>query len=587
MKSLYAFILLTLLATTAALASPVGSVYQAGITWYDLQHNVTQGRSIGVDATGNVHVAWTHMGSPNPSTRHIRYNVWNPTTELMQFSGGVQVDGSARAGFTTLGVTADGFAIPAFHQFGPPVNPQLTGAVDFMPRTGAFIASTPPYLIENEAEINCIWPKIALDNNNTMHVVSVFSAIGDFYYSRGIPVISGNVASGINWDFFPPNNVQFVHIDSTTTVSPDIAASMTSQRIAIAYANLRPGAFNADSRNNDLFLIISDDAGDTWNAPVNLTQFADIDSQRVFGDLCVFFDDNDNIHVAFTTCLFHEQGPGLFTTSPYRARIYHWSENTPSFSVIASNWTEGQYLPGQNKLNLAIPSLSVDALTGHIFCSYQKFSQDAWSDSLFASSDAWVSVSTDNGLNWSAGRNVTDTNPLVNPAPAGQLQNERDITMSTYVTYSGISAYLNLFWQLDLDAGTSLVSEGVATENPLYYQRIPTEEIPFTPLVPNVPLHDIIAPISNLTIVSDDALSFTLRWSSRPNANTYWIYKSSDLDNLFSPLNFYASAGDTFFTCPNCLVISPTQEYFGVIAARVIETTAAAASTPSNTVSLR
>lgn len=570
------------------LDTPIGTIYQAGTTWYDVQHNLTTGRMIGVDTAGYVHLAWMHSASGSTNPRHIRYNVWNPNTGLMQTSDGLDVDFATRAGFTTLAVTPEGFAIPCFHQVDPPTLPHLTAAIDFMPRAGAFISSIAPYVIESETNVNCIWPKVALDNNNTMHVVTVRSNFGDFYYSRGLPQISGGVATGIAWDLLQPTGTEFAVIDSTPSVTPDIAASLNSYRVAIAYARIRPSAINSgDGRNSDLYLAVSEDGGDTWGAPQNLTQFTDADSQRVFGEISVIFDDNDNIHVAFTTAFYHEQSDGTITTSDYRARIYHWNEPFNSFGLIASDWTDGLYRPGQNKRNLAIPSLSVDALTGNLFCSYQKFSQDVWSDSGFATSDAWVSVSTDVGRNWSAGRNVTDTQPAVNPVPAGQSQNERDISMAPRLTYSGISAYLHLFWQLDLDAGTWLVGEGTATENPLYYQRIAADEIPLSPLVPNVPLHDIIQPIGDLTIFADEtSLSYTLRWSSRPNANQYTIYKATNLTQLFSPLNVFATVGDTTFTCTNCLIISPEQEYFGVVASHVTETTTARAL-PAKAISIQ
>lgn len=553
------------------LDTPIGNIYLAGTSWYDLQHNATEGKMIAVDSAGYAHVVWMKAADQAASSRHVYYNNWNPNTQTMTFGGvGTQVDGSNRAGFTSVAVLPSGFAFPAFHQTNGGSTVQMAGAMDFLARAGAFTTTQPAYIVQEGLELSCVWPKIAVDGNGVIHSVCTSSSLGSVYYSRGVPEFIEGFGIEIDWQVVDTAGLELKGIDSTLAVTPDIAASKTSSRVAIAYARPRVGGFNLDLLNSDLYLCLSEDGGVTWNAPTNLTQFMAEDSQRTFSEVSVVIDEDDNVHVAFVTNFYWESAPGVFITSSYRSRIWHWGEATGEFNVIASDWTEGNFLPGAGKRNLAIPNLSVDPLTGNLFCSYQKFDNTSGSEMGYAASDAWVTVSTDGGNSWSIGRNVTDTTPPVNPAPAGESLNERDITLSDRVTYSGGLGYLHLFWELDQDAGSWLNGEGGRYDNPFYYQRFTVDEIPLTPLVPQMELHDGVAPVDDLTIIIEPAnQGYMLNWTPAANANQYRIYRSETLNDLFDETNFQLAVGDTFYVCSNCLSVE--QEYLGVIAVRVIE----------------
>jgi len=62
---------------------------------------------------------------------------------------------------------------------------------------------------------------------------------------------------------------------------------------------------------------------------------------------------------------------------------------------------------------------------------------------------------------------------------------ERDITVAPLVT----DGFLHMEYILDKDAGGLPHEEGVATLNPVIYQRIPVSEITTWPLVRNYPMH--------------------------------------------------------------------------------------------------
>lgn len=58
----------------------VGFADTMGTTWYDTQSNGTAGKAIAVDNEGYVHCVWMKGFQSGSTTRHVMYNVWDPTT---------------------------------------------------------------------------------------------------------------------------------------------------------------------------------------------------------------------------------------------------------------------------------------------------------------------------------------------------------------------------------------------------------------------------------------------------------------------------------------------------------------------------
>ena len=108
-------------APSRSLDDPIGAVFVVGTSWYDLAHNGSAGKMIGVDDSGYVHFVWT-KGMDNANTsRYVYFNLWNPNTQAMESAGGERIDTivSSRSGFISLGVLNGGWAFPAFHEILP------------------------------------------------------------------------------------------------------------------------------------------------------------------------------------------------------------------------------------------------------------------------------------------------------------------------------------------------------------------------------------------------------------------------------------------------------------------------------------
>jgi hypothetical protein len=483
-----------------------GVTYQAGTTWYDYQHNGTAGKMLAVDDLGFVHVTWMN-GLNSPSTsRHVYYNVWDPSTQTYTSVGGQQVNSQPRGGYACITVAHDGFSYPTFHvELTPGGTAFAASAIDFLPATGAFTTVLIDTLDPPDNEI--IWPKVDMDIDGKLHVVSTENpasgAAGDpqrIFYSRGTPVIEGGFGIDILWDDVD-NGSAFMYIDTVMVIAPDVACSRHSNRVVVAWSDSRDTL--TTQHNNDIYYMVSEDGGVNWGEPVNVTNFiapdwdcasqdtvvCDRDTFRVYTDLSLLLDEQDNIHIAFTTKMYYSL-EGLI--SVYASQIWHWGSNYGYYSpirAVSSDYINANWAAdlGDWQLILQRPNLSIDPTNGDLYVSYQFHDTISWSEGGIPVADAWVAKSVDSGVSWSEGINVTETGIGDTMVAAGECQHERDITLAETVTYSDGTGYLHMSYVFDLDAGGAVGTNptGIPTLNPVYYQRIPVNDIPATPLWDN------------------------------------------------------------------------------------------------------
>jgi hypothetical protein len=489
----------------------IGSMYNAGTTWYDFQHNGSEGKMVSVDELGFVHMVWMKgMNSAN-NPRHVYYNVFDPSTESFLQTGGVQIDNSTRSGYVTQVVLSSGWCFPTFHYYTNPADnslPHAGAAIDYGPGAGIFNSSRPATIPEAGAALQLIWPKIAIGPDSTLHMVSIESPAsglaGDpqrIYYSRGHPVWDpqGN-GLRIDWDNVDGQK-QFLVFDTVMVIAPVIVASQLSDRVAIVWSDTRDVPIDSATQyNNDAVAIISEDGGYNWGPRINITNFTaadmdcpsgdtvvcDRDTFRSYDDVAALFDQNDHLHVAFTTCPYYSI-EGLIGV--IFSDIWHWDEVNQEFSLICHSnadtldWNASNRAGAWQRMAQR-PSLAIDRTTGYLYCAYQLYDSIYTSAGGYPQGDAMVSVSRNCGRTWSIGTNVTNTGHVSSPA-SGQCESERNITISDYVTYENGQGYLHMQYEIDLDAGACIQTpaEGVCTNNPIYYQRIPIDSIAPLPLM--------------------------------------------------------------------------------------------------------
>jgi hypothetical protein len=456
--------------------TPGSVIDTVGTTWYDNQHNGTFGKMTAVDSGNYVHFVWTNGLNSGITLRHVYYNLWDPSTHQFMIPGGGQVDASSRAGFATVAVNREGFAFPAFHQISGP-NPLAAVAIDFLPRTGAFTAFPIPGI--GDAQI--IWPKVAADFQGNLHLGMTENGGNELdYYIKGFPHIVDGMGESITYD------LGLVEWETSTFVTMDVAASWHIPRVAVAWIDDPDGNENPPN----VMVRISEDAGLNWGTPINVTNIPPIDPECCHNggtpevcngdtlhpwiDLSVIFDNQDQVHVAYTThgWYYFDENCDTVMQGYVFSRIQHWDGTDEQHDFVHEAWyAHSSVALGTNNLMCHRPNLAIDTTTGDLFCSFQQFDSVQTSSAGYPQGDAWIASSTDGGMTWYS-TNVTATDGGVN-TPAGQCRSERDICLATFVS----SDTLHLYYMLDRDAGSAPFNEGVYTLNPMIYQRIPVSDV--------------------------------------------------------------------------------------------------------------
>jgi hypothetical protein len=471
------------------LDEPIGLVDTAGVTYQDYQHNGTAGKMMCVDNEGFVHVTWTNALEPDYDPRHVFYNVWDPTIQDFIFgSVGIRVDAANRGGFVTSVVDNMGFCFPTFHQITSGTLAHSAGAIDYAAYADGFTAWDIPYLYEGSYPMQIIFPHVARDIDGNLHTTNYeYGGQGRMYYAKGQPVFD-EYGFGLEIDWS-----EFLLVDTLNFMTQDMAASRHSDRVAMAYLDDKA----ADLGGNNIYIVVSEDAGLNWGTPINITNFTppdtdlfnsggDIntcnrDTLRPWLDLSIIFDENDYIHLAWTARAWMywsdagEVGPWTYYFASF---IYHWGEDRNEYNIVADAWYGNNGDPESNSTNCDRPSLAVDPTNDYLYCSYQLYDTVQYSESYFAMADAWVTVSTNNGRTWALATNVTRTDGGVGTPAPGSLS-ERDITLAPLVS----DGYLHMEYLIDLDAGVSIFGGGIPTLNPVIYQRIPVDSIPTSPII--------------------------------------------------------------------------------------------------------
>jgi hypothetical protein len=521
--------------------TPGSTYYIVGTTWYDNQQNGTAGKQLAVDALGYVHHVWMKGMESGSANRHIFYSVWDPTTEaFMPDVTEIQVDNVSRAGYATVAVNGDGFAFPTFHQALTADGPAHAGsAFDFLPRTGAFQTVLIP-LLANEQQV--IWPKVDIDINGDLHVLCTEN-LGDEleYYAKGVPQIDINgFGTGIDW------GAGFSLWEPTEFITLDVATSWQSERVAVVW-NHDPTDTGGYYDGYNTFLRISEDAGENWGEVIPVTGIPPIDTMcvllggdpitcnadtmRPWLDCAVMFDNNDNVHVAWTAAgnFRWDDSSGLVWDTPGRvfSNIWHWDEVRREYNIINEAWYSHTSVSlGVNNLMTHRPNLAIDTTTGYLYCSFVQFDSVQVSQGGYPSGDAYVTVSTDRGQTWAVATNVSGTIGSMDGigTPPGECKSERDVMLAKFVT-NGI---IHMQYQLDLDNGTSIFPdspEGIATENSIIYQRIPVEDIPTSPIIN--PLRAFRADGTGFPVIAAA--------DNRPEAAPYEFALYQNYPNPFNP----------------------------------------------------
>ncbi|MBU0518446.1 T9SS type A sorting domain-containing protein [bacterium] len=477
----------------------LGDTLFIGTTYHDLQHYGSSGRMIEISDDGYVHCVWMNGLDQSLTNRHVYYNaIQADTVQLWPFTG-TPIETSTSAGHVSLGLF-NNMAFPAFQQIaGAATAPHVAVANDFAAHVGVFITSESPWITIGSGDMPTVWPKIQFNSDGQFYLIAM-----GLVEEAGTPIPIFHIPGQYNPSGSDLTYQAWEFVAYTMTPAANVAASTNSDRVAVAWTCCReagfPGGTGYSAFNNDLKVLIDSDGQNlNYSNAINLTSFmgpdygylpdtlmANMDTLRAFNDACLFFDQDDWLHVTFTTRTLYELSA---TAHPNASIIWHWSEQYPDeYNMVFNGCDDLANVVdcGTGNVIAQRPSIAQDPATGYLYCMFQVYdcNPNALSDDGLPSGEIYMAVSIDDGLNWSISTNITGTVTRPN-AVAGHCFSELCPTMAKVA-----DGYCHIQYVLDLDAGSIVHGAGQATLNPVVYHKIDVDRLPIYPLIhQDVPFH--------------------------------------------------------------------------------------------------
>jgi hypothetical protein len=552
--------------TSSAAPPGISPGLQVGSTFYEYQHNTAMGRMVETgpyiglpEDDAIVHFSWMFMASGedfnvNRSYAYAAYNadgqglldpvILHPTEE--EYSGYVNVD-----------VTPDNRAIVGGHsdQKGP-IAYQVQFHIDASAFAGDFMYyvrlpdSLGWYNIPSgEGETN--WPRffmqIGSGGDTVMHVFAINREDEGGEATWWLTLMYFRyflLDEGAYWDDSP------YIVDTCDPIAQDITGERFGDKVCLTWFSwlayedyegcdtcsgpARPGydGYVIGSMDNDFYIQVSHDQGETFEPRKNLTHFP-VDGLGGFkggGESSALFDQAGNLHVVYVAALWPPD-PDFDLSFPegamgWECRLMHWTD-TPGYETyfrticdhtypILAEW-EVSCSPPMWSMHVSKPSIS--ECDGKLYTTFTQFnnipdsvwddcaSWVSWPDAGGANGDLWVSISKDNGMTWDIARNLTNTyTPACDASINENCANDHWSTMSrwgrptltsetwpldddvvvdpdpdgyTGSTNDGEYYYLDIQYVEDISAGSMVISyesESGWWDCPIKWMRIPCVE---------------------------------------------------------------------------------------------------------------
>jgi len=466
--SIIFFCLAAMLFCAGAGADPLGLVDTAGSTWCELQFGCqNSGPLIARDSSdGTVFIVWTYAPYMFDFRRQSFFNYLRPDSGWAYPDSGYEMFPSVyHHEHHSVLLTSDSSRLGKLEVVLDPFD-AFTGTMRAWWAGDHFECAR----VDTALPPNDMGPIAALARNGFVQLLSFEFPNGVLYYA--------------NYNIGPYTFSGWQPVDTLTYCTYNVANSPTGGPVGIAYLRQRDfsGDWNSKQPDQDVYLVVSPDGVQwNWQERHNITDFAESDPFRASRDCDVAFDYSGNIHVAFSTieAKINRSHPESTLTNPYMYFIWHWDQVSDSFTVAAEGWVpdpgEGFWFRGCRQL-VGWPQLAIDSRSGYLYLLYERNVPEDFSYYGYPNTDLWITVSTDNGLNWSVGTNITDTQtPNCHP---GECASEIQASLC-----EAVNDTLHLAYILDTDAGFWQYHEAMQSEAKVIYQKLPVGLIPTTPLI--------------------------------------------------------------------------------------------------------
>jgi hypothetical protein len=462
---------------------------------YDWQASGAYGKFLAISSDGVVHGALMG-GIDTGNGRRIKAYCVTPDLTL---SGPLDVS-NYRSGYSTVCVTSEApdnnwaanSTVVSWH--GAPVSSTISVfGVDF---GGCWMA----FQTLNNSTVDALWPHIAIDNEDCVHMVSGDSSTGateDYAYY--------NSSCGSDWE----SEGVVLTENSNTLMGVPVAAKHT-KAVALIYGQDAPCADEAQvvavQWHHDVFLYENRDEEASMfdvmeeSDAINLTNYGCPDSEVPFNYGVFAYSDTEglydlqeepHLHVAYTTpvllsdstsfmiadTIFYGDDSNLW--AGFHSSIWHLDVTTGEWSHIAG-WLTGDSSedtvpdPDAFRTNTDRPQLAIDPQSGYLYCIWSVYSADDLGTNGKPNGEIFAACSADNGASW--GPRVNLTNTFTPDCEPGDCESETFASCAEFID----GGYLHVQYIKDLNPGAIPFDDNdqIETDNPLYYMRVPVDEIP-------------------------------------------------------------------------------------------------------------
>jgi hypothetical protein len=483
-----------------------------GTTWYDFQKNGSMGRMISVTTAalgGYRHISWMWTAGVYPGVPRRVYARSKPAAGAWSTLQEVGL-GTVNSGYCNHTHLYNGTSVSLFHRTGlggnysymamadgPAANPLYTRKWDL-----------PDDMPEAPSGELGAWPK-----GDILYVEDTIQPGGPINYLHLIETESALTAGALQWIgylrcWIDADDVNILHcqtpntggqvyditantafqdevygFDNSCDVSGVLATNRygggTGARVTIAY--LPPTiAGDCDMQADAGYIECIDNGsgwldGTDWPPTTHVVASYAGANEQAFHDISACYDYDDSLHLVWTTSGFDPSNPGTY--QPGVARIYHWSKEN-GVSLVASKIQEGAN-PSAHCINASKVSISPKPPGYHgdstyLFCIWaQVDSSDQNAAGDQGNADIFGSGSFDGGNTWGKVLNLTGTKTP--GCAAGACISDHNPSLALNM----LGGDLHVEYICDRDAGFGIYDEGVWTENPVMYMRVP--EWPVTP----------------------------------------------------------------------------------------------------------
>ena len=477
----------------------------AGLTYYDYQHNGSMGRQVAINQNnGYVFIVWMAQDDTViPGDRGIKvqaYDAWGQegSPSYVLDPGGYPATDPDYAGYTSCAWSPDGAAA-----FGCHVDPG-TGVYQSTYYWDGLPAPIPQFIFYNYKttpdpgapwyEPETIWPIIASHDSDNPGVTEDVIYMVSHVFEGSEDLILYRKVGAAEWD-------QGQYLETVTDLSYTVVPDAFSDKVAVVYTDDRGGLNEGEGGQTDLdvYYLLSPDQGDSWNTPVNVSNYSEEDDSlwRAYSDLSAVFTPEDNsIHIIAPVRELRSQS----SYENYKARLVHWAvELTTEVVSKASIIDEARYVmqltptrpcdPDAWNLYIAKPSISY--CDGNLYALFTKFGDAKEPGALgdcsqagFANGELYLGASDDMGVTWDTVWNLTKTRTPM--CDSSFCESDHWSSMARYGMVYGdetVPDTLDIMYINDKDAGGIPQGSGTWCVNNVMHYRFPCRDVAHIPKI--------------------------------------------------------------------------------------------------------